>query len=129
MILAFFLQSDAPPPTPTASSGALLELLQNSGSVALAVLVVLAIASIYSWTLIFAKMSSFGKATKQSRRFIRTFRKATRLQEIAAITADYAPSPAEADLVNAAFQGINLGINLKETRSNSDTPNPVNTGV
>jgi biopolymer transport protein TolQ len=38
-------------------------------------------------------MSSFSKATKQSRRFIRTFRKATRLQEIAAITADYAPSP------------------------------------
>jgi integrase len=45
------------------------------------------------------------------------------------IYADYAPSPAEADLVNAAFQGINLGINLKETRSNSDTPNPVNTEV
>jgi integrase len=45
------------------------------------------------------------------------------------IYADYAPSPAEADLVNAAFQGINLGINLKETRNNSDTPNPVNTGV
>ena len=45
------------------------------------------------------------------------------------IYADYAPSPAEADLVNAAFQGINLGINLKETRRNSDTPNPVNTGV
>jgi integrase len=45
------------------------------------------------------------------------------------IYADYAPSPAEADLVNAAFQGINLGINLKESRSNSDTPNPANTGV
>jgi hypothetical protein len=40
------------------------------------------------------------------------------------IYADHAPSPAEADLVNPAFQGINLGINLKETRGNSDTPNP-----
>ena len=91
--LAFFLQSDAPPPTPTAGSSALVEMLQNSGAVALAVLFVLAIASIYSWTLIFSKMSTFSKATKQSRRFIRTFRKATRLQEIAAITADYQPSP------------------------------------
>jgi biopolymer transport protein TolQ len=91
--LTFFLQSDAPPPAPTAGSSALVEMLSNSGPTALAVLVVLAIASIYSWTLIFGKMSSFSKATKQSRRFIRTFRKATRLQEIAAITADYAPSP------------------------------------
>lgn len=68
-------------------------MVSNSGPVAIAVLLVLAIASVYSWTLIFSKMSSFGKATKQSRRFIRTFRKATRLQEIAAITSDYVPSP------------------------------------
>jgi len=68
-------------------------MLANSGPVALAVLAVLAIASIYSWTLIFGKMSAFAKATKQSRRFIRTFRKATRLQDIASITADYQPSP------------------------------------
>jgi biopolymer transport protein TolQ len=68
-------------------------MLQNSGPVALSVLVVLAIASIYSWTLIFSKMSSFAKATKQSRRFVKTFRKATRLQEIAAVTGDYQPSP------------------------------------
>jgi len=91
--LALFLQSDAPAPVPTAGSSALVEMLTNSGSVALAVLLVLAIASVYSWTIIFGKMSSFSKATKQSRRFIRTFRKATRLQEIAAITADYQPSP------------------------------------
>ncbi len=68
-------------------------MVTNSGPVAIAVLLVLGIASVYSWALIFSKMSSFGKATKQSRRFIRTFRKATRLQEIAAITADYTPSP------------------------------------
>jgi biopolymer transport protein TolQ len=68
-------------------------MLSNSGPVALAVLLVLAIASIYSWTVIFGKMSTFSKATKQSRRFIRTFRKATRLQDIAAITSDYQPSP------------------------------------
>jgi biopolymer transport protein TolQ len=92
-MLAFFLQSDAPAPVPAAGSSALVEMVMNSGPVALAVLLVLAIASIYSWTIIFSKMSSFSKATKQSRRFIRTFRKATRLQEIAAITADYAPSP------------------------------------
>lgn len=93
VLLALMLQSDAPVPVPAAGSSALWEMVTNSGAVALTVLLVLAIASIYSWTIIFGKMSSFSKATKQSRRFIRTFRKATRLQEIAAITADYAPSP------------------------------------
>ena len=93
--LAFFLQSDSTPPAAPATGGpnAIVEMVTNSGPVAIAVLVVLAIASIYSWTIIFGKMGSFSKATKQSRRFIRTFRKATRLQEIAASTAYYQPSP------------------------------------
>jgi biopolymer transport protein TolQ len=91
--VVFFLQADTPAPAPVTSSSAIVEMLTNSGPVAMAVLLVLAIASIYSWTLIFGKMSSFARASKQSRRFIRTFRKATRLQEIAAITADYQPSP------------------------------------
>jgi biopolymer transport protein TolQ len=91
--LFLLYQADTSAPPLQAGSSALVEMVTNSGPVAIAVLLVLGIASVYSWTLIFSKMSSFGKATKQSRRFIRTFRKATRLQEIAAITADYAPSP------------------------------------
>jgi len=61
--------------------------------VAFAVLILLLAASVYSWTVIFGKISSFGKATAQSRRFIRAFRKATRLQEIAALTAENKLSP------------------------------------
>jgi len=91
--LALFLQSDAPAPVAAPQSSALWEMLTNSGAIALSVLGVLAVASLYSWTLIFTKMSTFANASKQSRKFLRTFRKATRLQEIAAITADYAPSP------------------------------------
>lgn len=88
-ILILLMQSD----TPAAPSNALVEMLTNSGPVAIAVLVVLGLASIYSWTLIFSKMSSFKKATQQSRRFLRVFRKATRLQEIAAATSEFQPSP------------------------------------
>jgi biopolymer transport protein TolQ len=73
--------------------GALAEMVGNIGSVAVGVLVLLLIASLYSWTIILSKMSSFGKATKQSRRFIRTFRKATRLHEIAAFAAECPASP------------------------------------
>jgi biopolymer transport protein TolQ len=59
----------------------------------MAVLALLLLASLYSWAVILSKISIFGKATKESRRFIRAFRKATRLQEIAALTSDYKFSP------------------------------------
>jgi len=55
--------------------------------------VLLLCASLYSWTVILGKMSTFSKATKESRRFIRAFRKASRLQEIATLAADYKLSP------------------------------------
>lgn len=47
------------------------------------------------------------------------------------IYADYMPGEHEALLVNQAFgpQGINLGINLNRTGSNSETPRSRSTGV
>jgi len=68
-------------------------MVQNSRPIAIGVLILLLIASLYSWTVIFGKMGTFSRVTKQSRRFLRTFRKATRLQELAAVSADYQPSP------------------------------------
>src|SRR5271166_4114814 len=90
----FLIQADSGA-APSGSSGptALLEMLNNIGAVATGVLVLLLISSLYSWTVIFSKMSTFGKATKETRRFIRAFRKATRLQEIATLAADCKSSP------------------------------------
>jgi biopolymer transport protein TolQ len=90
----FLIQADSGA-APSGSSGptALLDLLHNIGAVATAVLILLLISSLYSWTVIFSKMSTFGKATKESRRFIRAFRKASRLQEIATLAADCKASP------------------------------------
>lgn len=97
MTVAFllFMQADAgsgASGTPAGSS-ALVEMISNSGPVALSVLIVLLVASIYSWTVIFSKISAFNRATTQSRRFLRAFRKATRLQEISAATAENKFSP------------------------------------
>jgi biopolymer transport protein TolQ len=80
-------------PQPALGFGALAEMMSDIGPIAIGVLVLLLIASLYSWTVILGKMSAFGKATKQSRKFIRAFRKATRLQEIAALTSEYSASP------------------------------------
>jgi biopolymer transport protein TolQ len=67
--------------------------MSNMGAIAIGVLILLLIASLYSWTVILGKMASFGKATKESKRFIRAFRKATRLQEIASVASECSASP------------------------------------
>jgi biopolymer transport protein TolQ len=86
--------SSAPAAIPTTHGAtALVEMVQNSGPIAIGVLVLLLVSSLYSWMVILGKWSTFSRVTRQSRRFLRTFRKATRLQEIAAVSADYQPSP------------------------------------
>jgi biopolymer transport protein TolQ len=94
--LVFLLQNDtAAPPHENFAHGisGLMALMSQLSAVAIGVLGVLLIGSLYSWTVIFGKWATFRHATNESRRFIRNFRKATRLQEIAAITGDYKDSP------------------------------------
>jgi biopolymer transport protein TolQ len=91
--LVIFQADSGAAPSGSPSSSAFAEMLGNMGSVAICVLILLFIASLYSWTVILGKISTFSKATKESRRFIRAFRKATRLQEIAQLAADCKASP------------------------------------
>src|SRR5271163_4455228 len=88
----YFLQEDTTAPA-AANGSALLEMIHNSGPVAFTVLVILLLASIFSWTIMISKWSRFGRAQTQSQRFIRAFRKSTRLSEIAAISEQFKPSP------------------------------------
>lgn len=96
LAIVFLLQNETAQPAEGGLShgaSALMDLMSNIGPVALGVLIVLLISSLYSWTIIFGKWATFRKATSSSRRFIRTFRKATRLQEIANVVGDYKSSP------------------------------------
>jgi biopolymer transport protein TolQ len=70
-----------------------MDMFHNIGSIALCVLALLAFASLYSWTIIFGKMGSFGRATTESRKFVRAFRKAERLSEISTLADTYKASP------------------------------------
>lgn len=70
-----------------------MDMMKDIGGVAMFVLALLLFSSLYSWTVIFGKISIFGKATNESRKFIRAFRKATRLQEISALADNYKASP------------------------------------
>jgi biopolymer transport protein TolQ len=91
--ILLILQAEGTAPSGTSGASALLEMLNNIGGVAIGVLLLLFFASLYSWTVILGKISTFNKATKESRRFIRAFRKATRLQEIAQLALDCKASP------------------------------------
>ena len=69
------------------------EMMSNIGPIAIGVLGLLAFASFYSWMVILGKWFTFRRAAKESRRFVRAFRKATRLQEIAGFAAEAQGSP------------------------------------
>jgi biopolymer transport protein TolQ len=88
-----FFQDDTAPPPPTPGGSAILEMLRNSGPVALTVLGILAFASLFSWAIILSKWAGFRRAHNKSRLFLRAFRKASRLQEIAAVSEQFKPSP------------------------------------
>ena len=90
----YFLQEDPTAAPPVAANGsALMEMIHNSGPVAFAVLIILLLASIFSWTIMLSKWSSFSKAQTQSQRFVRAFRKSSRLSEIASVADQFKPSP------------------------------------
>jgi biopolymer transport protein TolQ len=77
----------------TAIGGEISGLIESSGLVAKAVLIILLIFSLLSWTIIFSKWGLFRRARAQSNRFIRMFRKSERLNDVAAVVEQFKPSP------------------------------------
>jgi biopolymer transport protein TolQ len=71
----------------------ILSMVQQTGIVAKIVLLILFIFSLISWSIILSKWSSLKRARVQSGRFLRAFRRATRLQDVAAIAEQFKPSP------------------------------------
>ncbi len=94
-VLALFLfQDEAAAPAATAGSGgALVEMIRSSGPVAFAVLILLLLASVFSWAIMFTKWRGFSRAKRQSQNFLRAFRKSGRLSEIATVADQFRPSP------------------------------------
>ncbi len=83
-----------------AIGGEISSLIETSGLVAKAVLVILLFFSILSWAIIFSKWGLFRRARTQSNRFMRMFRKSERLNEVAAVVEQFKPSP-----LVAVFEG------------------------
>ncbi len=80
--------------------GEIANLVWQSGPVAKAVLVILLFFSILSWSIILSRWNLLRRARVQSGRFLRAFRRAQRLQDIAAVAEQFKPSP-----LIAVFEG------------------------
>src|SRR6202007_2121796 len=73
--------------------GEIVDLVLQTGTVAKAVLLILLLFSVVSWAVILSKWRRLKRARKQNGRFVRTFRKAQRMQEVAAVADQFRPSP------------------------------------
>ncbi len=73
--------------------GEIVDLVNETGLVAKSVLVILLVFSLISWAIILAKWSLLRRARVQSGRFVRAFRKAQRMQDVAAVAEQFRPSP------------------------------------
>ena len=73
--------------------GEIANLVLQSGIVAKVVLAILLFFSIMSWAIILGKWQSISRAREQSGRFVRAFRKANRLQDMATVSDQFRPSP------------------------------------
>ena len=73
--------------------GEIVDLVLQTGTVAKAVLLFLLAFSVLSWAVILSKWRLIKSAQKQSGRFLRAFRKAQRIQDIAAMADQFRPSP------------------------------------
>jgi biopolymer transport protein TolQ len=83
--------------------GEIVTLIKQTGAVAQIVLLILLLFSIMSWSIILSKWASLGRARTQSGRFLRAFRKAHRLQDVAAVSEQFKPSPLVA-VFDGAFE-------------------------
>jgi len=73
--------------------GEIVDLVLQTGPVAKSVLLLLLAFSVLSWAVILSKWRLIRRAREQSGRFIRGFRKAQRLQDIASSAEQFRPSP------------------------------------
>jgi biopolymer transport protein TolQ len=73
--------------------GEIIDLVRETGAVAQAVLVILLAFSLVSWSIILSKWNVIKRARVQSGRFLRTFRRAQRLQDMNAASEQFRPSP------------------------------------
>jgi biopolymer transport protein TolQ len=83
-----------------------------------AILVVLLIFSIFSWTIIFAKWGAFRGARRANSRFLRAFRKANGLDAVMVASEQFRPAPLVA-LFDFGYEEVTRQVKARGTVNNT----------
>lgn len=95
-------------------------LISQGTALTYSVLGVLLLASVYSWTVIFSKMSTFGGARKSDRRFLRAFRKASGLEAVMAASEQFRPSPT-VSVFDRGYEEVSRQVKSRGAIANRDS--------
>ncbi len=71
----------------------LVDMVEHTDALEMAVVGLLLCFSVFSWTVIFAKWSALRSARQTNQRFLRAFRKATGLEAVVIASEQFRPSP------------------------------------
>ena len=71
----------------------LWDIIQTLRPVPIAVIVILVLFSLLSWTIVISKSSIFSRARRANRNFLRAFRKASNLQAVAMASEQFSAAP------------------------------------
>ena len=71
----------------------LWDLVGNLRPVPMAIIILLLLFSLFSWTIVFSKGSVFSRARRDNRNFLRAFRKANNLQSVAVASEQFTAAP------------------------------------
>jgi len=75
------------------AGGAIFDLVLETGVVAKVVLAILIAFSVLSWAVILSKWRLISRARTQSGRFVKSFRRAQRMQDVVSVADQFRPSP------------------------------------
>jgi biopolymer transport protein TolQ len=83
------------------------------------ILGILLLASLYSWTVAFSKLSSFKTARRNDARFLRAFRKATGLEAVMVASEQFRPSPL-VSLFERGYEEVSRQVKSRGSLANHD---------
>jgi biopolymer transport protein TolQ len=107
--ILLLLQTPAEASAATPSGGSIFDLFTKASGIALAILLLLVLFSLFSWTIIFRKWLTFRTIRRESQAFISFFRKSPRLSEVATACDKYRGTPLSG-IFSAAYQELNAQI-------------------
>jgi biopolymer transport protein TolQ len=90
---ALLLQAEGGAATDSAPATSIIGLIARSSPVAKVVLLILALSSIVSWSIILYKLWTFSRAAGQTTKFLDVFRRSSKFSEVQAVCSSLAESP------------------------------------